>query len=217
MNLALGTLLSYSIVFAAIIGLVRFKKISIAFLPFLLFVWLGLTNEVVSYFTGKYLRNNAVNNNIYVLLEACLILWQLKKWGLFQNAKKVFTGFLITFVLFWIIEFFFVYKITYVTSYFRIFYSFVIVLMSINMVNSLILSENKSLLKNPVFLICIGFIIFFTYKLLVEIFWVYGLNGSKTFRTNVYHILAFVNLFANLIYALAALWAPRKPTFIMLY
>ncbi len=216
LNFYTSSILSYSLLaIAAIIGLIRFKKTSMVFLPFLLFLWLGLTNEVVSTITGKIIRNTAINNNIYVLLESCLIAWQFQRWGLFKDQKKLFPILLVAFGTVWTVETLIIYKITAVSSYFRIFYSFVVVLMSINMINSLIVNESRSLLKNAAFLICIGFIIFFTYKILVEIFWVYGLNGSKEFRSNVYSILKLINLFCNLIYALAALWVPRKQIFIM--
>ena len=215
MSLHAYSILTYSLAIAAIIGLVRFKNTSMVFLPFLLFLWTGLANEVASTITGKLIRNTAINNNIYVLLESCLIVWQFQRWGLFKDQKKLFPFLLAAFCTVWTVETLIIYKITAVSSYFRIFYSFVVVLMSINMINALIVNESRSLLKNAAFLICIGFIIFFTYKILVEIFWVYGLNGSKEFRNNVYSILRFINLFCNLIYALATLWVPRKQIFLM--
>jgi hypothetical protein len=215
MYLQLLVPLKYSLGIAALIGIWRFRKISVVFLPFLLFLWLGFANEIVSEVTARVWRNTTLNNNIYVLLEACLILWQFQKWGLFQRQKAFVPVLLLSFVTFWCVEIFVNYHYLYVASYFRIFYSFVIVLMSIHMINFIIVSESRSLLKNPIFLICIGFIIFFTYKILIEIFWVYGLNGSRDFRNNVYMIHSLINFFSNIIYALAALWVPRKQIFLM--
>ena len=68
----------------------------------------------------------------------------------------------------------------------------------------------------PVFLISIGFIIYFTYEILVEAFSLYGLNNSLEFQKNVYMILTYLNLFVNLLYALAILWIPRKRVHMLL-
>ena len=87
--------------------------------------------------------------------------------------------------------------------------------MAINVTNSLIITEQRSLIKNPIFLLCISFIFFFTYTILVEIFWKYGLTKRSTFGFNVYIILEYVNLITNLVYALAILWMPRKQKFIL--
>lgn len=83
------------------------------------------------------------------------------------------------------------------------------------MINRIIITERKSLIRNPVFIICLAFIIYFTYKVLLEIFWLYGLNSSREFRVEVYNIFKYINLFANLIYALAILWIPRKREYML--
>lgn len=90
-----------------------------------------------------------------------------------------------------------------------------IVLMSINMINRMLVDGKKKLIQNPLFLILIGFIVFFTYKALIEIFWVYGLNASRDFRLEVYRIMAYINLAVNIIYAIAVLWMPRKREFML--
>src|SRR5665647_455347 len=115
-------------------------------------------------------------------------------------------------------------KINFVSSWFRITYSFLIVLMGITGINKLMLLDinkpigmnSSNIFKNPVFLICIGSIVFFTFKLIVEIFWFYGLNASKDFRLDVYDILIYINLIVNLVYALAVLWIPAKQQYILL-
>jgi hypothetical protein len=186
-----------------------------AYLPFMLLIIAAFANELTSEITGRVFKNTNVNANIYVLLESIFILWQFKRWKLFDRYRNFFHGLLGAFITVWLVECFLISKIIYIASYFRIFYSFAVALMSVQMINVLIVNESRSLAKNATFLICIGFIIFFTYKVLVEVFWLYGLNHSNDFRANVYRILLFINLFTNLIYALAALWIPRKQIFTM--
>lgn len=238
-NAIIYSITQYSLAIAAIIAIIRFKKAVPTYLPFFIFILVGFTNEIISYFTANYLRNNAVNNNIYVLAESLLLLWQFKCWRLFDNKRYLPLALGAAFILFWIVEVLFFTSIMQVAAYFRVFYSFVIVLLSITMVNKLITTERGNLLKNAAFIICIAFIIYFTYKILVEIFYIYGVIVStantelqqlklenkalydqmvaenKTFRIRVFDIMRFINLFCNLVYAVALLWVPKKRSSLM--
>jgi hypothetical protein len=209
-------LLSYSVAIAAIIGLVRINKIDRTFIPFIILMFLGLLNESLSSFLIRKGYSNAINANIYSLLEAILITIFFRKLGLFDRAKKMYSWLLLLFIAVWVTENFIISKITVFNSYFNITYSFAVVLMSITMINRVIIEAKKGLLTSPVFLICIGFTIFFIYTALIEIFWVYGLNSSPEFSTSVYRIMTYINLLVNLIYALAILWIPRKREYILL-
>jgi hypothetical protein len=215
MNYSLLELFSYSIVLPAGISLFFLKRLEHRFLPFFLFLWTGLLGEVATTLIINAGGSNAVVGNVYVLLEALLLTWFFKKFDLFSH-RKWFYGFLIFFILFWIGENLIFSSLGQFNSYFRIVYSFSLVLMSISQINKLLVEENKSVLLHPVFLICIAFVIFFTYKTLVEIFWVYGLNSSDQFNKSVYRILSIINLFANLLYALACLWIRRKQEYSLL-
>lgn len=213
MNYTIRLILSFAIGIPVIISWVRFKKINPTYYPFIFCLWLGLLNEILSYILSRVFHSNAINNNIYVLLESFLITWQFHEWKLFSRLKSLYIVLLCIFSATWIVENFIISKISYFSSYFRILYSFVIVLMSISLLNFLLVRERKSLLLNPVFLICATFVVYYTYKVLVEAFWVYGLNSSKEFRVQIYEIFVFINLFSNLTYTLAVLWMPTKQRF----
>src|SRR5688572_2083001 len=90
MNYTLAVLFSFSIAIAALIGLVRFEKISPVYYPFLFCTWLALLNEIINYILARATGNNIININIYVLLEAILITWQFKKWGLFYGSTYLY-------------------------------------------------------------------------------------------------------------------------------
>ena len=152
-----------------------------------------------------------------MLAESLLFTWQFKNWGLFRRSKILFPILLGSLILFWGIEGFFIVKTQNTISYFRIFYSFLISIMSINIINQQLNFEKKNIVKNPIFLICIGFVIYFTYDVIVGLFWLYGLHMSMQFQINVAIILVYINLFANLIYALAVLWMPLKHRFTLPY
>ena len=229
----------YSLLLAAIIAALRIRKASSSYLPFFIFILVGFVNEIISFYTGRYLRNTNINNNIYVLIESLLLLWQFQRWRLFERSRYMPQVLGAAFILFWIGEVFFYSDILKTAAYFRVFYSFVIVLLSITMVNRLITEERGNLLKNAAFIISIAFIIFFTYKIVVEIFYIYGVIVStanpeyqrlklenkalydqmvaenRAFRVRVYDIMRFINLFCNLVYAVALLWVPRKSSSLM--
>ncbi len=99
------------------------------------------------------------------------------------------------------------------SSFFSIVSSFVLIFLAINQVNQLIIQEKRNLLKNSKFLICAGVLIFFTYKIMVESFYVMKLDQSTIFLSGIFNILVFVNLFVNLLFALATLWIPTRQRF----
>ncbi len=217
MNYALGEIFSYSIAIGAIIGLVRIKKIDQVYFPFIILLWAGLLNEIIGTICINEFNSNAINSNIYVLIESFLLLWLFKKWGLFRTNKKLLISLYVLFASTWVAVNFIIFSIqTSFSSHFNILYSLITVLMSIQIINRLFLEEKGRLVKNSKFLISIGFIVYYTCNILVEIFYVYGLDASDNFGIEVYRIMIYINLVVNLIFALAVLWIPRKREFTLL-
>jgi hypothetical protein len=217
MNIYVTYILNFSIIIGAIVGCMRFRRIHPTYYPFIFLIWIGFLNEIIStilVFSGYY---NIVNFNIYNLVESLLITWQFYRWRLFDDNRRFYHAMLLTFSFSWLLDILFISGFSHFNSYFRIFYSFAMILMSINMINRMLFKERINFLKNPVFLICSGFIIFFTLTVTTEAFYVYGLKLSHEFQSSVNHILVSANLFCNLIYALAILWMPRRQVFSLQY
>jgi hypothetical protein len=210
MNATLIHVFSYSILLAGIIGAIRLKWLDRSFLPFLILIWIGCFNEFLSEFLIARKMHTIINSNIYVLIEGLCITWLFYLQRLFKNASFFLHAILSSLILVWVIEITLIRSIHDVFIYYRIFYSFCIVFMSIQQINTLLTSSRTSIHTNALFLICIGFIIYFTYKILVNSFWLYGLKRSQDFVMGIYAIMIYINLFCNLIYALATLWIPRK-------
>jgi hypothetical protein len=211
----LAVIFGFSILIAGIIACIRFQRINSSYYPFVFCIWVACINEILSYILGHTVHNTSVNNNIYILLEFLLFTWQFERWGIFKGYRRLLQAILIITVLFWLTENFYISKINRVTFYFRIYYSFLIVLMSITTINQLIISERKTVARNATFLICLGFLIYYTFKVLTQTFWLYGVSVSREFRLNVIYTMLYINLLANLIYALAVLWMPTKQRFSM--
>ena len=213
MTYTLAVILSASIAFPAIIALVRFRRINAVYHPFIYCIWLGFLNEVIGFFVVRSGNSNAFNNNIYALAEAILFTWLFKKWGLFEKNKKIIFFLAVLYVAAWLSETFLLDRMKHNTSYFRILYAFVIVLLSTQTIYSQLILEKRNILRNSIFLICTCFVIYYTYNVIVGLFWLYGLNASLEFQRNIYTIMIYINCIVNLIYALAVLWMPTKHRF----
>jgi len=213
MNFTQAVIFSSSILIAGIIGIIRYSQIRSIYRPFIYLIWIGCANEIISYFLIINHQNNIINGIVYDLFESILLLWFFKNLGVFNKKIGQFYFFIGIFIGIWVMETFFSKEFgrSY-NNYFSVAYSFSIVILSINAINSLLFKE-RDIIKNPAFLICIGILVFFTYKVVIEMFWIYGLRESRTFRMNVYIILVYINLLCNLIYAIAILWMRKKQTF----
>ena len=213
MNFYLILVLSLTICIPAVIGLIRFNKINEAYYPFIIYIWVGAVNEIIGTIFIYTQHSNIVSLNIYLLIESLLLLWQFVRWRLF-DGRSYFVLLIATALLFiWVTENFSYFKITRYDSYFTIFYSALFTFMSISSINKLIVTERKMLVKNPHFIICSAFILYFTMVILSEIFWIYGISQNETFVSNVYSISVIINFISIIFYTLAILWMPIKHRF----
>ena len=206
---------AFSILLAAAIGAVRFFKVTVDSRPFFLLVWIALVNEILSEVFIQTVHSTAVNCNIYVLFEAILYCWLFYNWSsLFRNKQK-FRLLILFICIIWFIDNFILNSIFQTNSLFRIISSFILVFLAIDQINQLLMTERSEVLTNARFLISTGVIIFFTYRAIVEAYYLFRLPFSNLFYHNVYLIMDCVNLFVNLIFALAALWIPTRQKFIL--
>jgi hypothetical protein len=217
MNYSQIVIFSLSIFIAAAIGAIRMKQIDTTFYPFIFCTWLASINEIASLYATSQHVNTAYNNNIYVLAEGLLITWQFKTWGFFRQNKSAFKLLMAILLVIWVLEYHSLQKLEFIGDNFRIIYSFLIVFMSIDLNNKLIYNVKGMLLKNPIFLICAGFILYFTFKIFIEAFLLYGIKASLAFYKDLFLILAWINLFTNILYAIALLCIPKKTFYTIPY
>jgi hypothetical protein len=205
----------FSIVVPFTIGCARMKNISTAYFPFLLFIAIGFVNEMTSVTLLNLGHSNNLNNNIYSLLRVFLIAWQFKNWRLFRAGSSTLWIISIAALIFWLIENSYIHFTAVVNSYFVIASSFVIALLSITNINRLVIREHNLLLTNSEFVICLSWLFYFTFSVLIETFFIYGLAESLTFAERIFSISLYINFFTNLAYGVALLWIPTKPKFIL--
>lgn len=206
-------LLSLSVLFPFLSGLLRWRVISQRYCPLFILFGLALFVELVTRYvitlTSKSSGSIPVNN-LYVLVESILIPLQFVVWGYMYrklNAFYIIAGIL---VLGWMAEHLLLGDITRLHPYFRMFYSLLIVLLSINTINYLVIQEERNLDRHPVFIICTGFIIFFTYQLVYEGIYniVSNLESIDTGKLNT--AFSIINAVCNTLYGIAFLLVPAR-------
>jgi hypothetical protein len=220
MNDQAAFILSLSIIFSVIIGIIRFNKMDKRYYPFIFYICVVLITELaVKFFIdqrkewGHWIMPWM---NCYALLEFCLLLWFFNQLGLANRNSRNLYFLLGGAVLSWTVMVLFYKGLQNQAQLFYIFYSFVLVFASVYLLNKIIVYEKRSLLRNAEFLICLGVIIFFTFFILywatnISLFGV--IRGSASFQRNVGSIKNITNFFVNLLYAVAILWIPTKTKF----
>ncbi|HTI10093.1 MAG TPA: hypothetical protein VL832_16105 [Puia sp.] len=206
-------LLSQSILLPIITGLIRFRRLDKGYQPFFLLLLIGFLTELFSFVTMQVYKTNFPVVNIYILIEWIFIAWQFHVWGFLRQRKGAFYSLLILTSLFWIGEYLWLHQFTAILLYFRLLYFSLIVLLSINKINFMITHDNRNLFQNPKFLICIGFIIYFIY--MIVYFWSFQISlfGKSDITGIIIFLMAYVNVFTNIIYAIAFLLIPAPQKF----
>jgi len=219
MNDTVRFVLSLSIVFAVLIGIVRFRKIDKSYYPFLYRIFLVLIVEItarVLLVSGEP-RNFSAVLNTFSILDFCLFTWLFHNWRLFNGNKTIFLSILGTGIIAWVFITLVMGNIFTTNFAFRIGYSFALIAFSVNTFNKAVVNDRRNIFRNPKFWICLGIIIFYTFFILVYLvnLSLFRSNISKPFRQNLQEISVFSNILANLLYAVAIIWIPRKKNFMM--
>jgi hypothetical protein len=200
---------TYATTIPAIICLFIFYKADKKFLPIVLLIFVSPIADLLGNYWIKSFRNNIVIVNIYSILEVLLIIWQFSRWKLFENLR---TPRLIAmaFAILYMIDLMIPAVENIYTFYFNIISSFLIVIMGILQINKVLLTGNKMIIKNPVFLICIGLILFFTTLAIVDVFYFYGYHNTIALSINMYNLVKIMNIITSLIFAVALFYIPKK-------
>ncbi|MGV3529794.1 MAG: hypothetical protein ACO1OO_12920 [Flavisolibacter sp.] len=215
MSYWIKVVLAFTILAPAVAGAIRLKQIDRTYLPFLLMIGAGLLSETVSFILIRKGLPNIKVINFYALTGSLLIVWQFKRWNSDVAYRHLFSAIQVLFLLAWLVEALAIQRMNKVCSYYIIGSSFFIVVLSIKTIASILFFEGSQLLKNPKFLVCVGFIIYFSFTILVEAFWVFGLTKSKEFRMSIYNLLYYINAITNIIYFVSILWMPMRLRYIV--
>ncbi|HEX2846169.1 MAG TPA: hypothetical protein VHN59_06445 [Chitinophagaceae bacterium] len=210
MRFTIYDLYSFSIAIAAIIAIVRYKRIYPGFRPFLFMSWAALATEAICYFLIYQRNYTFVPYGIYSVVEGLLITWLFRELGLFGRRSYLFVLLIVFYLLAWLTEVIFFEGMNRNMTWFRLLHSFITVLLSILLLGRELSVQRTFLLKSPVFLICTGFLLYNTIVVIAGVFDLYGYGGNITFRRQVQGIMIYMNLIVNLIYAVAVLCMPHR-------
>jgi hypothetical protein len=200
MGVVINFILSEAIIIPIIVAFIRIKKIDKIYYPLLVLLLIGLLSELASFICINTFKTNAPVIKIYSLVECIIILYQLYLWKNAARYRHMFIVLGLVCVIFWVIETIIFKNINTFSPYFRVFYAFVIVLLCINQINAMMFYQNVTLLKNPVFIICLAFIIFFLYQIIYEASYYIGSDKSEV-ANKIIMCFSYFNFFINLMCA----------------
>ena len=210
MSYELMVALSYSIVLPVIGILYQYKRVDTLYRPVMLCIVIGLVNEVISSLVAKSGHSNALNNNIYCLAEALLLLTQFKRCGLFDKTSWIYPALCIFFAGAWMIENHNWDKLNQFAAFFHGLEGATIVVLSIIQINILVAHYEGRLISSAGFIFCGAFCFYFCNVILLEIFLEFGKGASAGLRDDVFKAYAYANVITNIIYLTAILCIPRK-------
>lgn len=210
MSDSLKFIFSLSVLFPAVAAVMRFNNADRSYRPFMYLIFISLFNELlVGLYLGRMSRKlTTLDWQLFNLVEWIFWLVQFYLWGRLRQNRFLFAALLSVSLVGWIYENFIHSNIYAFNPIFLISYSFLLVLLSINTINSTLAQQNLSLGKNGLFIICVGNVIFYIYTIIVFLFLALDINYQTELMQKIFNIRVYVNVLTNLIYAIGIYYIP---------
>lgn len=210
-----------------LVGLFRFKKMDPAYHSLIFIFGAATVAEIFrflmlnEYYTGSNdpFFLTFIGYNFYVLTIGLLYTNLFYQWGIFEHRKWIYKWLMAALPLVWITDHFIFAgnRIHGQTIAYRLFYAFLLCLFAIQQINRLLVTERRSLLKNPSFLVCFCILFFFLPYIISEGIFLFKPKVSIEFFKGVFFFRALANPINYVIFTLAVLWIPPKKNFIQLF
>ena len=197
-------------------AIIRKKRMGLYYRPFYVYMIVAFTFELFIRTIIYSGYKSAFISNCYVLIEFPIFLWLFYNWSS-QKSKIYFIALFLVGIGIWIFDNLILNSIFKINSYYRIYYSAVLILCSINQLNKVIFQDDITLWKNAVFLICVTSVVYYSYRIFIESLFLFQQEFSNDFFRGVYYIMVIVNFLAHLVYTLAVLCIPTKQEFTLRY
>lgn len=208
------TALRFLIILPILVGIIRGvpqSSYKYSYLLLLTTLILGFITELAWQVIPVYIKGNIVAN-CYLLMEFALIGYQLYQWAI-ERIKKWHVVLYFLVILFWFIDIGFIEGISMRIGWFRIVYSYALLLGLYEVLNGVIFG--KGIRSNVFqFIVSVTLLVFYSYNILVEIFCLNYLYFSKNFILNVFMIKSVINALSMISLSIAILCIPKKPRFI---
>jgi hypothetical protein len=141
-----------------------------------------------------------------------ILIFPIRLSGL--SFPKILLSFLLAV---WTLDNLILHKIDSTNSFFRIIYSSLTALLSIQLINNHIITYRTNIFKEPSFLISIVFILNFSYRSVLESIFLFDLPISNGVYFYTMSIFVFLNLISNIFYSIAILCIQAKQRFTLSY
>jgi hypothetical protein len=205
---------SLTVAFPAIAGLIRVQKIERSYYPFLIYIFVSLFNELLVKFAIPVENRDAriLDWQLFNLFEAVILVTQFYYWRVFNRFKKGYMVLVGLLVAGWVVENLFYSSIYKFNPVFLIAKPFVLVLLSVQTINHIIVNQNRTpLSRNAMFIICVALVIYFIYNIFVYTLQAKGISKTNTsLMTKVFEIMVYINAFTNILFGLAVCFIPEK-------
>ena len=194
-----------------IIGFIKFKKIDNRYKPFIYLLAIYSLFEITSLTLVRFNQIAIVTilMNFFVLFDF-LFLYMLISFWEGRELKWLQYIILAIGVAIWISDNFLINSILRTNSIFRIAYSFIICIKSIDLINKQFMSTIRNLRRNPFFIIGLTFLMFYSYKIIFETIYFINIFKNQNVSYNAFGILIIINLISYLLYSIAILCMEKK-------
>jgi hypothetical protein len=186
----------------AVLAIYRWNRVDGRHRPFLAYLVVSMVFAFQQHFIDWYVN---FSSSLFVLFEGVLLLWSMYAWRYLDRHRQLFLPLLVLFGIVWLVEIILRWEDGGpVLYYYRVTYSFVLVLVAINGMNSDIVNFKGNLLRHSSFLVASAIVLYFTNNVLLESFYIAGVQGPSF---GIKQVLKPVSL---IIFILAVLWIPPK-------
>jgi hypothetical protein len=203
----------YSTGLPTLIGLWKHKHIPNAYYPFLIYCAAAVCSAILSQVFIHLYGTNAINYNIYMLIDFILALCIFTKWDDLKESRGLIVYIAVGGTAIWTCENLILSRIIEVSSVTLITLSLSLIYLSVDQINYIVVTERKNILKNAKFIICIGFLIYYGVSVVLEIFSILKLNFKEGIGGFIAVIVFSLILLVNIIYAFATLCIQKKQKF----
>lgn len=202
---------AFSIALPSLVALFRFPALANRYLPFVILLWLGLANEIISYLLIIGGGNNGINSNIYTLLEGMLFLWLFYRW---QPGKRLYYQLTaIACALCWAADNLLIHSPVQYNPLARLLFSTIILYLSMDRIVAILAHLSGQAFRKTDLFFYACFFLYFTYQAFLLIVDIFPMNVPDEFYKRLYLVLCLINFLTNLIYTVLILWIPRQTTY----
>ncbi len=209
---------SYLSLVPVLLGVIKYKESLSLYHPFILFVFLSSFSDILSYnliIINKSEIAIAVSN-IYTLLSSCLLISFFVKIKSLKNKTLIILSYVLLSSI-WLLDNKLLHTIFETTSLFRVTYSIILVLLSIETLNKNIVSIRTNIKTEPTFIISIFFIINFTYRAVFESLFLFKLKINDNIYLFTFLGFVFLTFLSHIIFSISILCIQAKRRFTLSY